>query len=93
MIKYLKASLNLKVFINLLDSNFTIKDNEFHIKLAGEWLLNSQINGYRHSFHFAYGWQREYPETTGYIIPTILECYKRFNDKQYYDFQDQPSMG
>ena len=26
-------------------------------------------------------WATSYPETTGYIIPTVLACYKRFNDE------------
>lgn len=76
---------NYKNFIDILNSNFTIKDNDYHIKLALNWFLNSQINGYKHSFHFAYGWQEEYPETTGYIIPTMLEGYKKLNEKKYYE--------
>jgi len=84
-LKKLLILKNYKNFFDVLNANFTIKDDEFHLKLAVEWLLNSQINGYRHSFHFAYGWQNEYPETTGYIIPTLLESYKKFNNKKYYE--------
>ena len=76
---------NYNNFIDLLHSNFIIKNDEHHIRLGLEWLINSQINGYRHSFHFAYGWQKEYPETTGYIVPTMLECYKLFKDNRYYN--------
>ena len=76
---------NYKNFIDILNSNYTIKNDEFHIKKGLEWLLNSQIDGYRHSFHFGYGWFDEYPETTGYIIPTMLKGYKKFKDKKYYE--------
>lgn len=29
------------------------------------------LGGYAHSFHLARGWQPAYPETTGYIIPSL----------------------
>jgi len=28
------------------------------------------------------GWATSYPETTGYIIPTVLDCAKRFDDNR-----------
>jgi len=76
---------NYKNFIDILNANYTIKDNMFHLELGLKWLINSQINGYRHSFHFVYGWQKEYPETTGYIVPTMLKCYKLFKNDKYYN--------
>lgn len=76
---------NYKNFIDFINSLYSIKDNMFHINNAVKWLLNSQINGYRHSFHFVYGWQKEYPETTGYIIPSLLEVYKKTKDEEIYN--------
>ena len=81
----LKIIKNYKNFIDLLHCNYTISTNEYHIKKGLDWLLFSQVEGYRHSFHFGYGWFDEYPETTGYIIPTMLEGYKLFDEKKYYN--------
>ena len=89
MNKYLKAFSNSKIFIDYLLSNSSIKDDWKHIDNAVDWLLNSQENvgntGYAHSYHFIYGWQESYPETTGYIIPTLLEIYKITNDEKIYN--------
>lgn len=51
------------------------RDDQQHVKAAVAWLLASQKaggnGGYAHSFHLLYGWQPSYPETTGYIIPSL----------------------
>lgn len=42
---------------------------------AAHWLLEAQRaagGGYAHSFHLLHGWRPAYPETTGYILPTLL---------------------
>ncbi len=31
------------------------------------------------------GWATSYPETTGYIIPTVLDCARRFGDQRLRD--------
>ncbi|MEQ1744699.1 MAG: hypothetical protein ABMA02_04690 [Saprospiraceae bacterium] len=31
-------------------------------------------NGSAHSYSPVFGWARAYPETTGYLIPTLLHC-------------------
>jgi hypothetical protein len=56
-----------------------------HLKAAIEWLTRAQdatatggiARGYSlvwHSYFGARGWEPAYPETTGYIIPTLLTC-------------------
>lgn len=57
--------------------------NEQHARLAIEWLLNaSEINkgaGFSHSWCFSEGWLPAYPETTGYIIPSLDLASKNYN--------------
>jgi hypothetical protein len=58
-----------------------------HLTAAGAWLLVAQRaaggGGYAHSFHFLHGWQPAYPETTGYIIPTMRELHRRTGVEAY----------
>ncbi len=47
------------------------------------WLIHSQgqtMDGGMGSFHLANGWGGSYPETTGYIIPTLLDYSERYHD-------------
>lgn len=52
-------------------------DRDRSLKAAAEWLLESQLNssdgGYRAYYDLDSGWSSSYPETTGYIIPTMFE--------------------
>jgi hypothetical protein len=60
-----------------------VGSDESHIHAATDWLLGAQRagggNGYAHSFHLLDGWRPAYPETSGYIIPTLDQVYRRFN--------------
>ena len=40
----------------------------------------SQDGGVARDFSLIKGWATSYPETTGYIVPTVLECARRFDD-------------
>lgn len=50
-----------------------------------EWILNSfAVNGDGGSsayYSLATGWKASYPETTGYIIPTLYDYYRYSNDE------------
>ncbi len=63
------------------------RDNIFHLKLVGEWLLTAQSihkdGGYAHSYSLTDGWAPSYPETSGYIIPTILKLGILLQDQRY----------
>ncbi|MGQ0766668.1 MAG: hypothetical protein ACT4OZ_13500 [Gemmatimonadota bacterium] len=54
------------------------------IEGALAWLQAAQDNsltsdgGVAHSFSVLGGWTPSYPETTGYIVPTMLDCATRF---------------
>src|SRR5574340_475028 len=60
-----------------------------HLLSAGEWLLRAQSvhsdGGYAHSYALARGWERPYPETTGYIIPTLLDLGTHLSDRRFTD--------
>jgi uncharacterized protein YyaL (SSP411 family) len=63
----------------------SIKDNREHIAIAVEWLKNAQDatgNGGVSACYVRYrGWENAYPETTGYIIPTLFDHYHFANDE------------
>jgi uncharacterized protein YyaL (SSP411 family) len=55
---------------------------------AVEWLLLAQrsgTDGGMGSCHLARGWGASYPETTGYIIPTLIAFGRRHNDRKAID--------
>lgn len=53
-----------------------------NLKAAAQWLLESQTktadNGYSAYYDLRKGWSNSYPETTGYIIPTMLKLSRFF---------------
>lgn len=70
--------------------NEDIYENDKHILLAANWLLKAQEtggdDGYSRGFYlYKSGWDKSYIETTGYIIPTMLEVYEKTKDERYYE--------
>jgi hypothetical protein len=64
-----------------------IRDDAEHLLAASDWLLAAQRaggGGYAHSFHLLYGWQPAYPETTGYILPTLRVLHCRTGNGAYH---------
>jgi hypothetical protein len=61
-----------------------IAADEVHIGAAVGWLIEAQKAcgglGYAHSFHLLEGWQPAYPETSGYIIPTLWRVHAKYGD-------------
>jgi hypothetical protein len=58
-----------------------VKDDDVHLHAAVDWLLQSiQATGGQASskaYRFGRGWMPSYRETTGYIIPTLLDVAER----------------
>lgn len=50
---------------------------ENHLRMSIDWLIKSKHSSGGSSAYYApfLGWSKPYPETTGYIIPTLLEYY------------------
>lgn len=64
-------------------------DDAYHAHLAGDWLLRAQAagktGGYAHSYSLSAGWSQPYPETTGYVIPTMLRLSDASREEAYAD--------
>jgi SAM-dependent methyltransferase len=66
-----------------------IYENREHIELAADWLLKAQEvgedTGYSRGFYlYKGGWDKSYIETTGYIIPTMLDVADYLDDRTYF---------
>jgi hypothetical protein len=86
--------LNFQGFLTAIKfmTNTKVLDNKQHLYLAGEWLLNAQKKwggGYAHSFSLIRGWLPAYPETTGYIIPTMLQLGEVLGEQKFSDSAKQ----
>lgn len=65
-------------------------DSSFHLRAGAEWLLKAQSrssdgDGYSRTFSLLRGWDKGYVETTGYIIPTMLDVAVAINEPRYRD--------
>ncbi len=52
-----------------------VYDNDSHLQIAADWLLymQNEDGGYSRKFSFITGRDKSYIETTGYIVPTLLQ--------------------
>ena len=62
-----------------------IENNKFHLKLAGEWLLYMQNSdgGYSRKFSFISRRDKSYIETTGYIIPSLINLGEYLSEEKF----------
>ena len=63
------------------DFNFSEKEKKEVLNKAAGWLLMAQkanVDGGMGSYHLINKWSSSYPETTGYIIPTLIDFGKRY---------------
>ena len=70
------------------NSNFiTAEDLKQRIIYASKWLSKASDvckgAGVSHSYNLLIGWDKAYPETTGYIIPTFLNLSTILNEFEY----------
>jgi hypothetical protein len=67
--------------------NHVLLTNEQHMRFAAEWLAAAQDatsdGGVSALYSVRTGWDMSYPETTGYIIPTLLN-YSRFTQQSIW---------
>ena len=64
------------------------KPLEQHLQAAVDWLLRAQTatpdDGVAHSYDLRRGlWHASYPETTGYVIPTLLDYASLFKQPRF----------
>ena len=76
LLKNLINPYNLFRFLNAVLNNKknSIFSDEKYLKASIDWLLTalSDKGGFLASYSLIKGWEKPYPETTGYIIPTLL---------------------
>lgn len=68
--------------------NTRVFETKKHLELAAKWLLNAQTHageGYAHSYDLMKGWSPAYPETTGYIISSMLKLSEKLKDSKLSD--------
>ncbi|MCZ2845268.1 MAG: terpene cyclase/mutase family protein [Candidatus Bathyarchaeota archaeon] len=79
-LEYIK--LCIRDFLNKENS---ITNNKEHIKAAINWLMHAQDitkdGGISAFYSLRHGWAPSYPETTGYIIPTMFDCFHFTRDE------------
>lgn len=80
---------HLRVLINdLLNYRQPISDNnKRYIHALTNWLLASQDvhsdGGSSTRYYFSVGWSSSYPETSGYIIPTLMQIAQKSGIQEY----------
>ena len=93
----IKFSLDTKFWslsnIDLLTKNLKDEkklkyhEDNIHLKAGAGWLKEAQDTqsdgGFSGRFNIKTGWSSSYPETTGYIIPTLIALSKELNDLNY----------
>lgn len=61
--------------------------DEDHLAAAVSWLERAQDmsgdGGFCGRYHLRTGWSSSYPETTGYIIPTLLRLAEHYHDERF----------
>jgi len=82
------SSLTIK---NLFNSKQQILKESESLMAGVDWLLESfrasGRRGFSRSYSLRKGWDKPYPETTGYIIPSLLNfvCYSDYRKKEVSD--------
>ena len=72
-----------------MDRRYPIGSNKKHIDGAIFWIFNAQDNsgsdGVAVDYSFSWGWGSPYPETTGYIICSLINYTKVFPESKLND--------
>ena len=82
----LKYPTLLKIAINSIFDTRK-RENKEHIILAADWLVMMQNSdgGYSRKFSFINGRDASYIETTGYIIPSLMDAGEYLQERRYID--------
>ena len=66
-----------------------VDDNTPYIHSGIKWICAAQDSGsddgVARDYHLIKGWRSSYPETTGYIIPTMFQYYHTYGDEDIRD--------
>ena len=82
--------LNLRIAVGQMvdvERNLRAYSDHDHLMAAINWLKRAQDasgdGGFIGRYNLKTGWSSSYPETTGYIIPTLLRLADEFHDDDY----------
>ncbi len=74
-------------FIDVVKSKRKIYSSQYHLNKAIDWIVKAQNmtedGGVSSSYSLLFGWGASYPETSGYIIPTLFDYYHLTKEKKY----------
>ena len=83
----------LLIGASIFRASSLVGTNKEHFLMGRQWLENisSIVNfeGVPHSFSLLRGWERAYPETTGYILSTLTEGKYVFFERELSDFSQK----
>jgi len=84
---FLRSLRHFDVLKASVDSIFDeeVLDNEFHLRMSGDWLLfmQNEDGGYSRKFSLIHGKDKSYIETTGYIIPSMWRLGEFLKEEKY----------
>tara|TARA_B100000497_G_scaffold114750_2_gene137599 strand:+ start:8358 stop:9545 length:1188 start_codon:yes stop_codon:yes gene_type:complete len=83
--RFLLAELNKLIYLRSYLNSLSEVQKEQCIHHAAKWLIHAHLQGSSNgcgTFYFNSGWTSDYPETTGYIIPTLLR-YSSYEHSQW----------
>ena len=76
-----------RVMLDVFDKSRPVPTFENSLKNTFGWIKQSfeatGDGGSSAYYHLGYGWKSSYPETTGYLIPTLYEYAEHSNDKSW----------
>lgn len=81
---------------SLFRTGSLVGTNKEHFLIGCQWLENisSMVNfdGVPHSFSLLRGWEKAYPETSGYILSTLTEGNSVFFERDFSDFSKKIAL-
>lgn len=83
--RFLFAELNKLVYLRSYTQDLDDTGKEQCLHHAAKWLIRAQEQGATNgcgTYYFNTGWTSDYPETTGYIIPSLLR-YATYEKAQW----------
>jgi len=90
LISFIYKPSHLKpVFRDLFKKKYIPQEDKTHLDASISWLAHAQdvtsTGGCSGVYTFAKGWTAPYPETTGYIIPTLIKYGEFIKDSSYFE--------
>ncbi len=92
--RFLFAELNKLVYLRSYTQDLDDTGKEQCLHHAAKWLIRAQEQGTTNgcgTYYFNTGWTSDYPETTGYIIPSLLR-YARYEKAQWSNEAEKAAL-